>query len=192
MELSKVQMERIAIIGNAGGGKSGLARSLGKALELPVHTFDDLQWRPGWVRTPENEIIATHTQWLEKPKWIIDGWGSFPILETRFAKANTIIFVDFPIHIHYWWALKRQIKAIFNLNPGWPPEGCSALPVTWRLFKLMWKIHREMRSQLIELIGRYAEDTQIVHLKSPQEMRSFLEKISSEELRTSFVPQIGG
>ncbi len=33
-------MRRIAIIGNGAGGKSALARDLGRALDLPVHTVD--------------------------------------------------------------------------------------------------------------------------------------------------------
>jgi hypothetical protein len=171
-------MQRIAIIGNAGGGKSELARRLGAALDIPVHPFDDLQWHPGWVRTPEPEITITHTAWLNQPRWIIDGWGNFPLLEARFTAADTIVLVDFPILVHYWWAAKRQFQAALNRNADWPPEGCPALPITGRLFKLMWKIHREMRPQLIELIYRHVKDTQIIHLQAPHEMKSFLEKIS--------------
>ena len=37
-------MSRIAIIGNAGGGKSLLARHLGQSLGLPFHAIDDLRW----------------------------------------------------------------------------------------------------------------------------------------------------
>jgi len=170
-------MHRLAIIGNAGGGKSMLARKLGESLDLPVYQFDDLQWRPGWERTPDDEIHATHTEWIAKPRWIIDGWGNWEILQARFDAADTIVFVDFPIAVHYWWAAKRQIKAAFNRNSGWPPEGCAALPVTGRLFKLMWRIHKETRPQLIELIDRYTRDIQIVRLKSPREIRSFLEEI---------------
>lgn len=170
-------MQRIAIIGNAGGGKSVLARKLGDSLGLPVYPFDNLQWRPGWTRTPEKEILATHSEWLAQPKWIIDGWGNPEILTGRFEVADTIILVDFPIVLHYWWAAKRQLKAALHLNHGWPPEGCDALPVTWRLFKLMWKIHKEMLPPLVELIYRYSQDTRIVHLKSPRGMEQFLKNI---------------
>lgn len=173
-------MQRIAIIGNAGGGKSILARKLGDTLDLPVYQFDDLQWQPGWERTPVLEIQDTHSEWLAHPNWIIDGWGSTDILEARFERADTIIFVDYAIFIHYWWATKRQIKAILNLNQGWPPEGCRAFPVTWRLFKLMWKIHKEMRPQLVELINHYAEDTKIVCLKSPREIITFFQGLVPE------------
>lgn len=170
-------MQRIAIIGNAGGGKSVLARKLGEGFDLPVYPFDDLQWQPGWEPTPAKRIQTAHSAWLVQPKWIIDGWGSWQILEVRFKAADTIIFVDFPIAIHYWWATKRQVKAALNRNSSWPPAGCAALPVTGRLFKLMWRIHTEMRPQLIELIDRYTNETLIVYLKSPREMRSFLREI---------------
>lgn len=174
-------MQRIVIIGNAGGGKSVLARKLGSVLDLPVYQFDDLQWRSGWTRTPEREIQTVHSKWLALPQWIIDGWGSNDILQARFERADTIIFVDLPITVHYWWAAKRQIKAFFNLNQGWPPEGCAALPATGRLFNLMWKIHTEIRPQLAELIHRFAQDTQIVHLQSPREIAAFLEEIENGE-----------
>ena len=170
-------MQRIAIIGNAGGGKSVLARKLGRALDLPVYQFDDLQWRPRWERTPDDEIQTLHSKWLAQPKWIIDGWGTPEILAHRFEVADTIILIDFPIAVHYWWAAKRQIKAALHLNRGWPPEGCEALPVTGRLFKLMWKIHTEMLPELVELIGQYSQRAHIVHLKSPGEMKAFLQHL---------------
>jgi adenylate kinase family enzyme len=170
-------MQRIAIIGNAGGGKSVLARRLSGVLDLPVYQFDDLQWRPGWTRTPEDEIQAMHLKWLDQPKWIIDGWGSPEILAYRFETADTIILIDFPLVIHYWWAVKRQFKAALHLNRGWPPKGCDALPVTWRLFTLMWKIHNEALPQLLELIDQYSQDTCVVHLKSPREIKQFLKSI---------------
>jgi hypothetical protein len=39
-----------------------------------------------------------------------------------------LIFVDYPLWLHCWWATKWQIKAILKRTTGWPPEGCPALP----------------------------------------------------------------
>ncbi len=118
-----------------------------------------------------------HSRWIAQSRWIIDGWGNPEIFKERFSVADIIIFVDLPIAVHYWWAAKRQIKAALNLNQGWPPAGCATLPVTGRLFKLMWRIHRELRPQLIELIPQHAESKQILHLKTPHELNIFLQKI---------------
>src|SRR2546425_873989 len=112
---------RIAIIGNAGGGKSRLARKLSETLVVPVREFDHLQWQPGWERTPQEKIERVHRAWIEEPGWIIDGWGSWNVLRERFEKADTIVLIDFPIHIHYWWALKRHVAAIRGQKGSWPP-----------------------------------------------------------------------
>jgi hypothetical protein len=170
-------MERVAVIGNAGGGKSMLARKLGIMLDSPVYHFDDLQWRAGWIRAPEDEIRRVHTAWLVGSEWIIDGWGNWNLLGQRFDAADTILFVDFPIHLHYWWAAKRQVKAVFDLSQDWPPEGCPAFPVTVRLFKLIWTVHTKMRPQLVELIDQHALDTRVIHLQSRRDMRLFLGKM---------------
>lgn len=172
-------MPRIAIIGNAGGGKSVLAQKIGAKYLIPVYEFDTLQWKPGWVQAPQEEITATHHDWLSQPGWVIDGWGSWEQLRERFEAADTLIFVDYALYVHYWWAVKRQIKAIFGRSNGWPPNGCKAFPVTGRLFKLMWAIHKEKRPKLAGLIEHYQDKKQVIHLHSPREMRKFLASIGS-------------
>ena len=158
-----------------------LARWLGDRLDLPVYTIDDIQWQPGWTPVPAAEVATRHQEWLLTPKWIIDGWGNWDILAQRFEAADTIILVDFHLLVHYWWTTKRQLKAVFKLEPGWPPPGCPALPITGRLFKLMWQIHHEQLPQLVELILQYQADTTFVHLRSPRQMRYLLQDIETGE-----------
>ena len=40
---------KIAIIGNAGSGKSTLGLQLHKKLGLSLYHFDQYFWKPGWV-----------------------------------------------------------------------------------------------------------------------------------------------
>ncbi len=40
-------MKRVAVFGNAGGGKSTLARRLAELTGLPLHPLDVIQFRPG-------------------------------------------------------------------------------------------------------------------------------------------------
>ena len=53
---------RIAIVGNAGGGKSTLARGLAKTLELPHLELDRILWRPDWTLAPEADYDRRHTR----------------------------------------------------------------------------------------------------------------------------------
>ncbi len=48
-------MTRVAVIGNAAGGKSTLCRQLSHARKLPYFPVDKIQWRPGWHLVPESE-----------------------------------------------------------------------------------------------------------------------------------------
>jgi cytidylate kinase len=45
--VSMPAMKRIAVFGNAGGGKSRLARRLAEAMSLPLYCLDLIQFRAG-------------------------------------------------------------------------------------------------------------------------------------------------
>lgn len=166
-------MTRIAVIGNAGGGKSTMCRKLCKALDIPLYPIDKIQWKPGWTPASSDEVKMQHDLILAQERWIIDGWGDLDIIETRFRASDTIIFVDHPLYIHYWWALKRQFACIFAPRID-GPEGCPMLPMTWPLLKMIWNIHRHLRPRLLEMPSVFSADKQIIHLKSPKELQSFI------------------
>jgi adenylate kinase family enzyme len=68
----------VAIIGNGGGGKTTAALRLAAAWDLPLLEIDKIQFRPGWVRTPSEEVAREHDLWIERDRWIIDGFGPWP------------------------------------------------------------------------------------------------------------------
>jgi adenylate kinase family enzyme len=166
-------MTRVAIIGNAGGGKSTLCRKLSRALGIELFPIDRIQWKPGWVPAPYKEIKQHHDEILEHNRWIIDGWGPLDLITERFEAADTIIFVDHPLHIHYWWSLKRQLRCLFQSRPD-GPEGCPMIPMTWPLLKMIWAIHYHARPQLLELVNSYRDKKQVFHIQSPHSLRQFI------------------
>ena len=166
-------MTRIAVIGNAGGGKSTICRELSRTLDIPLYPIDRIQWKPGWVRAPYEEIKQQHDEILTNDRWIIDGWGPFDIIEERFAAADTIIFVDLPLYVHYWWSIKRQIACLFRPRAD-VPEGCPMLPMTWPLLKMIWNIHYDTRPRLLESINAHRGHKRIFHLRSPRELHQFM------------------
>lgn len=171
-------MTRVAVIGNAGGGKSTLCRKLAAAKSLPLYPVDRMQWRPGWVAASSEEIKHLHDQALAAEKWIIDGWGSFDLIAERFAAADTIILVDHALIIHFGWAIKRQVGCIFRPRIDGPP-GCPMLPMTWPLLKMIWQIHFKLRPQLLQLIDTYRESRTVYHIRSPKELRGFIQRLST-------------
>lgn len=165
-------MTRVAVIGNAGGGKSTMCRALSAALGLPYHPIDKIQWQPGWVQTPESEFNAKHDVLLRTERWIIDGFGPWESVERRFDAADTIIFVDHPLWIHYWWATKRQLKSVIWGRPD-GPDGCPMLPVTFRLYRMMWLLHRDSRPKLLNALAAHREGKTVIHIRSPRALIEF-------------------
>ena len=73
-------MKRVAIFGNAGGGKSTLARELAAITGLPLHALDKLRHRPGSGDVPYEEYLQAHTTLVNCDEWIIDGFGCIKLV----------------------------------------------------------------------------------------------------------------
>jgi hypothetical protein len=101
-------MQRVAILGRGGAGKSRAARDLGAVTGLPVVELDPLFWRPDLTPTPAEEWARVQRVLLLEPSWIIDGdLGPYDDLEPRLAAADTVLVLDFGLARCAWRALRR-------------------------------------------------------------------------------------
>src|ERR1700759_2541491 len=100
-------MKKVAIFGNAGGGKSTLAKQLAKLTRLPVYPLDLLQYRVGGGKVSDEDFAKAHTQLMGREEWIIDGFGTAATAWERFVAADTLIYVDLPLATHRWFITKR-------------------------------------------------------------------------------------
>jgi hypothetical protein len=88
-------VDRTAIVGCGGSGKSQLARSLGRVLGItPVH-LDGLYYDAGWKPLDQEKFADLQRELVTGSRWIIDGnyASSLPI---RLQSADTVIFFDLP------------------------------------------------------------------------------------------------
>ncbi len=82
---SGAPVDRIAIIGCGGSGKSHLSRSLGILRGItPVH-LDGLYYDQDWKPLDKEQFAALQRELVSAPGWIIDGnyASSLPIGSTR-------------------------------------------------------------------------------------------------------------
>ena len=90
---------RVAVFGNAGGGKSTIARRLAELTGHPLYVIDMMQFRTRGVKVPQHEFVQAHAELLRRDKWIIDGFGSAALSWERFAVADTLVYVDLPLFV---------------------------------------------------------------------------------------------
>jgi adenylate kinase family enzyme len=118
-------VERVLIIGPCGSGKSTLARELAPLLGLPLFHMDQLYWKPGWVETSDELMQVKIEALSQEPRWIIDGnYGG--TLRPRLKRADTVIYLDYPIRLCLWRLIKRiwtthgQVRA--DMAEGCPEQ----------------------------------------------------------------------
>jgi adenylate kinase family enzyme len=87
-------MNKVAVFGNAGGGKSTLSKRLSEITGLPLHVLDKIQYLSGGVEVPYEDYKRVYQQILETDCWIIDGFGCMETLWARLAEADSLTFVD--------------------------------------------------------------------------------------------------
>src|SRR5690349_21496399 len=167
-------MNRVMLIGNGGGGKTTLAYQIAKQYRLPLTEIDTLQFQPGWVRTPEPALRAAIQAAHRAERWLIDGFGPWDLIEERARLADTIIFVDHPIWVHFWWACERQIAAALGgQRVGGPPD-CDLRDVTKQMFETLWWVHEHLRPSLVALVEMYQATKTVVWIHSPEELDRFI------------------
>jgi adenylate kinase family enzyme len=172
-------MKRVAIFGNAGGGKSTLARQLAAITKLPLHVIDKLQFKDGGAAVPHDVYLELHRELLARETWIIDGYGDTVTVWERCGLADTLVHIDLPLPIHYWRVTKRLIKGLTADPEGWPKDS-PLWSSTIASYRVIPGCHRYLTPRYRQLVAEMAASKRVAHLTSPREVTAFLNSVRSE------------
>jgi adenylate kinase family enzyme len=172
-------MNKVAIFGNAGGGKSTLSKRLAEMTGLPLIALDLVKYKPGGGEVPDEEYKAAHDQILQQDQWIIDGYGSLDTVWERLGVADTLVYLDMPVLQHYWWVTKRFFKGFLVPPENWP-ENSPLLKSTLNSYVTVWLCHQKLTPKYREYVNQAKEHKQVYHLQSPQQVKAFYRSIELE------------
>lgn len=167
-------MQRVAVIGNSGGGKSVLARRIAERWDLPYIEIDRILWQKGWRLAPESNYRSQHQQIISEDRWVIDGLGRQDSVPARLARATDILLIDLPLWVHFWLAAERQIKWATGALSN-PPAGLEEMPPTKGLFQNIWEVDRSWMPEFRKLAEMLeaARGKMVARLSSLEELDSF-------------------
>lgn len=179
-------MKKVAVFGNAGGGKSTLSRRLAEVTGLPLYTLDIIQFQGGRYRPDEKdggklsdeEYVSVHREILSRDEWIIDGYGSLPTVWERLSAADTLVYIDLPIMTHYWGVTKRFATGLFRNPKGWP-ENSPVWESTLDSLRVVCLCHRGLTPRYRQRIASEASHKQVHHLTSRAAMTAFLQSVAN-------------
>jgi adenylate kinase family enzyme len=169
-------MKRVAVFGNTGGGKSTLARRLADLTGLPLFPLDLIQFRPGGDAVPHDEYLKVHAEILSRDRWIIDGYGDTASAWQRFAAADTLVYLDLPLAVHFWWVTKRFLKGAFVDPEGWP-QNSPMWSSTLNSYRVIRLCRRHLTPKYRQLVAGEAASKRVHHLRSVAQIGVFLEDV---------------
>jgi adenylate kinase family enzyme len=127
-------MDRVAVVGNSGTGKTFLARRVARCLQAPHIELDSLFHQPGWTELDTAEFRRRVGVLVAEPRWVIDG-NYRQVRDLIWARADTVVWLDLPRRIVMrriiWRTLSRAVtrRTLWNGNRerlretlSWQPE----------------------------------------------------------------------
>jgi adenylate kinase family enzyme len=175
----EMPVNKVAVFGNAGGGKSTLSNRLAEITGLPIVALDLLKYKPGGAEVPYAEYKAVHDQLLQQDQWIIDGYGSLDTVWERLEVADTLIYLDMPVLQHYWWVTKRFFKGFLVPPDNWP-ENSPLLKSTLLSYYTVWLCHQKLTPKYREYVHQAQANKRVYHLRSPQQVQEFYRIVELE------------
>ncbi|HEY9651710.1 MAG TPA: adenylate kinase [Coleofasciculaceae cyanobacterium] len=172
-------MKKVAVFGNTGGGKSTLSKRLSLITGLPLHALDKIQYQSGGASIPHEDYKRVHQQILVTDQWIIDGFGCMETLWVRLNEADSLVFVDLPLYVHFWWVTKRLITGWFSPPEGWPQQS-PILRSSLNSYRVLWLCHKYLTPKYREYIKQAQSIKRVYHIRSTQQISEFFELIENQ------------
>ncbi len=156
---------RIAVVGYAGSGKSGLSQALADRYGVPLLHIDRVFWKPGWQERPREESRALLQEFLDTHNgWVIDGNYQHPeyLYARRMAEASRILLLEFNRASCFMRAAKRAAvyrgQSSSTVGDCWP-EKLDAAFIKWILRDGRTPEHR---ARFGALKKRYADKITVI------------------------------
>lgn len=167
MKANNFDMKRIYILGNAGSGKTYLAKKLSKILKIQDYNLDDIFfYRKYDKKRSEKNREKLFKSIYKKKKWIIEG-GYLSWIEEGIKKSDLVIFIEVPFYKTIYRVFKR-----FKKRKGKHKE-------TWKdVFILIRSAKRYKKKGYYkhqELIQKHKAE--VIYLKNKKEINKFLRNI---------------
>ena len=166
-------MNRVAVIGCPGSGKSTFARKLHDRTGLPLYPLDNIWWKPDRTHITREAFDAALAEILAKPAWIVDGNYSRTV-EMRIAACDTVIFLDFDEQT----CMDGIVSRVGENRPDMPWTEQTLDP---ELVALVKSFRTEQRPAILALLDRYA-DREIHVFATRDEAEQWLDGFRADKL----------
>ncbi|MFA0658135.1 adenylate kinase [Vibrio splendidus] len=166
-------MKKVAVFGKPGSGKSTISKALALATGIELHQLDSIVYKANGEFVEREVFDLAHDNIINSESWIIDGFGPLGSFNTCLEAADTLVYIDLPYPISYWFVTKRMLKGLFVKPEGWP-DGSSVIKGTIQSYKTLklcpkfWNDDFRLRLEL------RAKEKEVHIIRSVSELNNFV------------------
>lgn len=169
-------MQRVAVFGTTGSGKSWLAERLVERTGLRVIELDALFWGRDWQPAPAELFRHRVERETGEAGWIVVGnYGQVRDLVWR--PADTLVWLDLPLPVVMWRLLRRTIRRAVTREELWGTGNRESLANAFfsrhSILLYALKTHRRNRERFAQECEARAGEKRIVRLRSRRDVERF-------------------
>ena len=168
-------MKKVAVFGKPGSGKSTLSKKLASATGIQLHQLDSIVYKRNGALVERDIYDREHDSILSSDSWIIDGFGPVASFYKRLDAADTLIYIDLPYLVSYWFVTKRFLKGILVKPEGWP-DGSSVLKGTLNSYRTMRLCPKFWNDDFMRKLEKISANKSLYVIRSVTELKDFVEK----------------
>lgn len=171
-------VQRIAIIGCGGSGKTTLGRRLAAAIGAPITHLDALYYDDEWNTLPPEKFAAVQQDLVAADTWVIEG-NYATTLPIRLTRATHVIFLDLPAVSCLWGLVQRR----WRYRGGQHHQTGVYDRITWGFITYIWGYRRTMAPRVQALIAEHAGHAQVHIVTSRHAAEALTEQLQRAAAR---------
>jgi adenylate kinase family enzyme len=173
-------IQRIAVVGTSGAGKTTTARLIAERLELRHVELDALHWDAHWTMVPLPVFRERVARALAGDAWVADGnYGK--ARDLVWPPAQLIVWLDYGLPVIFWRLFRRSLRRSLSHEELWNGNRERLRDQFFSrdsLFLWALQTNRRHRAEYVALLGRPEHaHLKLVRLQSPAATRVWLARL---------------
>jgi adenylate kinase family enzyme len=170
-------VKRVAVLATASAsGKTTFARALADRLGVAFVELDALNHGPDWTEATAEELRAKVAPIIETDSWVIDGAYRGKLGDLVLERADTVMWLDFPLRIWFPRLVRRTVARIVRKEELWAGNRETVRNMFLRRDSLLvfaLRTYRPRRKRYAEELARY----DVVRLRSTSDLDRYLRSL---------------